>query len=1044
MVLTAVFVVHLAISGVAQAQTLATMTNPANGATNVNPNAPFTWTSVASAQGYYLYIGSGVGLKDVYGSGALSPSVTSITVSNLQASTTYYIRLWTELNNCWCKYVDSIFTTGATGSLPSQASMISPANGATNVDPTAPFTWTTAANAQGYYLYIGSAVGLKDIYGSGGLSPSVTSITVSGLQGATTYYIRLWTEVNSCWCKYVDSTFTTGASGSPPTYATMISPANGATNVNPTSPFTWTAASSAQGYYLYIGSAVGLKDIYGSGGLGPSITSITVSNLQATTTYYIRLWTEVNNCWCRYVDSTFTTGASASPRAYATMITPANGATNVDPATSFTWTSVPNAQGYYVYVGSAVGLKDVYGSGALSPSVTSISVPGLQSSTTYYVRLWTESSNCWCKNVDSTFTTANVAPSRGQWTAPVSWSFYMTHAMLLPTGKVLWWPSWAAGDTPTVWDPVANTNTPTTLAGYNIFCAGHAQLGNGQVLVTGGDSSDSVGPPTAMIYDPNSAAWTQLPDMNAGRWYPTNTALPSGDMLVTGGEISPTLGVDTLPQVWQVASSSWRNLTTAQLALPLYPEMFVAPDGSVFYAGPTQPSRYLNTAGTGSWTSGPANNFGTRDYGPPVVYDSGKILVVGGGDPPTATAEVINLNDPTPTWHYTSTMANARRQANATLLPDGTVLVTGGSSGSGFDNTSSPVFASELWNPATGNWATLASLPSVYRGYHSIALLLPDGRVLSGGGNSTSAEIFSPPYLFNGPRPTITSVPATASAGQSFLVASPDAANITKVSLIRLGAVTHTVNMNQVANFPSFTQVAGGLNVSLSPNQNALPPGDYMLFLVNTNGVPSVASFIRIVLLTSTTTVVASNNNPSVNGQTVTFTASVSPSTATGVVQFLDGSNVLGSASLVSGAATFSTSSLTAGAHTITAVYSGDANDAGSTSSAISQTVNLSSTSVSLSSDNNPSIFGQVVDFTAIVSPGTATGNVQFSDGGSALGTVTITGGKAVYSTSSVAMRSHNVAAAYSGDANDAASSSVVLSQTVKPRTQFDKMICSC
>src|SRR5580693_697201 len=233
------------------------------------------------------------------------------------------------------------------------------------------------------------------------------------------------------------------------------------------------------------------------------------------------------------------------------------------------------------------------------------------------------------------------------------------------------------------------------------------------------------------------------------------------------------------------------------------------------------------------------------------MYNNGQVMIIGGGGP-TATAEIINLNAPVPTWSYTGSMANARRNANATLLPDGTILVTGGTSGAEFDDYTHAVYPDELWNPATGTWSVLASL-SVYRGYHSVALLLPDGRVLSGGGqcfgdpgcNPNSAEIFSPPYLFAGTRPTITSAPASISGGQTFFVATPDAANITQVTWIRLGAVTHTFNQEQRINFLSFSHATGGLNVTAPPSANLAPPGFYMLFLLS-SGIPSVASIIQV------------------------------------------------------------------------------------------------------------------------------------------------------------------------------------------------------
>jgi len=452
-----------------------------------------------------------------------------------------------------------------------------------------------------------------------------------------------------------------------------------------------------------------------------------------------------------------------------------------------------------------------------------------------------------------TWASAQDPSAVGQFSSLMNWNDNPTHAVLLSNGKVLWWGSFANGGKPQIFEPVSSTNTVATPPGYNIFCGGHSVLGNGQVLVTGGDSALNTGVANASLYDPVSGNWTFLPNMNAGRWYPTNTTLPNGDVVVTSGEISPTLGTDALPQVWQVSRGTWRDLTTAQLVLALYPEMYVTPNGTLFYAGPTSPSRYLDTTGTGSWTTGPSLNFSPRGYGPSVMYDNGKIMVVGGGPGPTATAEIINLNAPAPSWSYTGSMANPRRNANATLLPDGTVLVTGGTSGAQFDDYTHAVYSAELWSPATGTWSTMASL-SVYRGYHSVALLLPDGRVLSGGGecnttppcNRNTAEIFSPPYLFKGPRPTITSAPTSIGGGRTFFVGTPDAANITQVTWIRLGAVTHTFNQEQRLSYLSFGQAAGGLNVTAPPSANLAPAGYYMLFLLNSSNVPSVGSMIQV------------------------------------------------------------------------------------------------------------------------------------------------------------------------------------------------------
>jgi galactose oxidase-like protein len=169
------------------------------------------------------------------------------------------------------------------------------------------------------------------------------------------------------------------------------------------------------------------------------------------------------------------------------------------------------------------------------------------------------------------------------------------------------------------------------------------------------------------------------------------------------------------------------------------------------------------------------------------------------------------------------------------------------------------VLPAEMWSPTTQTWTTLSSL-QISRLYHSIAILLPDGRVLVGAGGRwngypptpgdpaehPNAEIFSPPYLFKGPQPTITSAPGDGSYGSTIAVATPNAASIASVSLIKLASVTHAFNMDQRFVPLSFTQSGGGLNVTLPANANLAPPGYYMLFIVDSNGVPSTAAMIRM------------------------------------------------------------------------------------------------------------------------------------------------------------------------------------------------------
>src|SRR5262249_25492780 len=255
-------------------------------------------------------------------------------------------------------------------------------------------------------------------------------------------------------------------------------------------------------------------------------------------------------------------------------------------------------------------------------------------------------------------------------------------------------------------------------------------------------------------------------------------------------------------------------LNGAPLCLPVNPWVVSASDGQAFDAGFQPATHFLNLSGVGHWGKEIRTNFNShRGYGTAVSYAPGKVMIAGGDNPPTATAEIIELNDSNTVWSYTNSMANPRRQPNATILPDGTVLVTGGSSGPGFNNHKFPVLAAELWNPNTGAWTTLAS-STVYRGYDSIALLLPDGRVLTAGGSNASGEIFSPPYLFNGARPTITSAPTQVNFGQTFTVTSPQAAGITNVNWVSLSSVTHGFNAGQHFNQLNFTHVSGGLHVT--------------------------------------------------------------------------------------------------------------------------------------------------------------------------------------------------------------------------------------
>jgi Domain of unknown function (DUF1929) len=483
----------------------------------------------------------------------------------------------------------------------------------------------------------------------------------------------------------------------------------------------------------------------------------------------------------------------------------------------------------------------------------------------------------------------------GQWSSVYPWPDVAIHLNYLPSGWVLSFSdddhhdeSRGADFSKAFMMDIPIGGAPSTEVQYipntttNLFCAGHAFLPDGRLLVVGGhEGGDDIGSSDVNIFDRAGSHYNWFRQgsdpMNGGRWYPSAAPLASGEVVVVGGQFSDSTGVNPIPEVWQpnaANGSHWRELSTASKTMPLYSAIYmVPPNGEVYLAGcgdiragasvdpeawfVTNPAGtwYLNTSGTGSWRPGPSHRLNrSREYGTSALYDRGKILVVGGGDPPTNTCEIIDLNMAAPAWQWTSPMQFARRQCNATILPDGKVLVTGGTQSGGFNDAAQAVLAAEMWDPATGRWSKLASM-QVPRLYHATALLLRDGRVLSAGGgrpaptngvNNENAEIYSPPYLFKGSRPTISAAPAAVGYGQTFVVGTPDTGSIAKVTLVGLSAVSHCFNMNQCFSRLSFSQVSGGLSVVAPSSSILAPPGHYMLFILNGQGVPSVAWILQL------------------------------------------------------------------------------------------------------------------------------------------------------------------------------------------------------
>ena len=465
----------------------------------------------------------------------------------------------------------------------------------------------------------------------------------------------------------------------------------------------------------------------------------------------------------------------------------------------------------------------------------------------------------------------------GSWGAVFGLPNVAVHAHLLSDGRILLWgrrdsPQGTLDDhfcTPQVWDPATGRSVPTPQprgadgATVNLFCSGHTLLHDGRVFVAGGHLQDGNGVNQACIYDHRANTWTALPPMNQGRWYPSATTLPDGRVLVLSGSAviaGKGVVVTNVPQIWD--GTAWHDAATFPGPPPLYPRLHLVPDGRLFVTGTNAATPFLDLAAD-RWDSGSTRTDGERQYAPSVLYEPDKVIYIGGGndpgpDTPTARTSLIDLGGHAPAWREGPPMAFPRRQHNATLLPDGTVLVTGGTSGPGFNDLSpgKPVRAAELWNPATNTWTQLAA-ESVDRCYHSTAMLLPDGRVLSAGSGEFAGQtnpgdshrdgqFFHPPYLFRGARPRIDALDATEITSGGTIAVTTGGPAVSKVTLVRLSSVTHAFNATQRINVLPFSTRGSTITASVPSSLAVCPPGHYMLFVLSDVGVPSVARIVRV------------------------------------------------------------------------------------------------------------------------------------------------------------------------------------------------------
>ena len=566
----------------------------------------------------------------------------------------------------------------------------------------------------------------------------------------------------------------------------------------------------------------------------------------------------------------------------------------------------------------------------------------------------------------------------GEWAGPFDWPEVAAHLLHLPpvdgaeTGSILVMQDVYSGSDTDAWvwsfegdcfDQANGCFDDVDILGEgNLFCSGHTALTDRRVIVAGGHTANHMGLRDTFLFDPASAEpWTKVGNMHLTRWYPTLTTLPDGKILSMAGtnhmcDDGDRKGQDCfdndnhtdcpggecvhthikIPEVFDPSSGGWTKIdnqtfngAAGERSVPFYPFIFVLPDGSLVFAGSesnggtdipgSETWRLELDVGAQSMTWTSLDDSGFRGASA-VMWEPGKILKSGGPyRPSTDTTKIIDLNVDNAQWESVGDLHFNRVYHNTTLLPDGTILVTGGSAWGnqesfnvcdggdrdegectadadcpdgacrnrcvGGNDNGGPcddnddcdggsckggqawVAAAELLDPRANNptWSQKASAQTP-RMYHSTAMLLPDGRVVSAGsgqsGGTTgpgvkdyrNAEIYSPPYLFDGdahaPRPVIASAPTEVHFGDVFPVTSSQAQNIRDplgVNLIRIGSVTHSFDANQrFVPAVMVDQSSGSLEALAPGGPTVAPPGYYMLFLVDNAGTPSVASYVRL------------------------------------------------------------------------------------------------------------------------------------------------------------------------------------------------------
>lgn len=469
-------------------------------------------------------------------------------------------------------------------------------------------------------------------------------------------------------------------------------------------------------------------------------------------------------------------------------------------------------------------------------------------------------------------TVQNVDPRAvtGEWGQLINMPLVSVHATLFHTGEILMWDAWDAPNTNAkLWNYQANTwtNVPLSIPNSELFCAGQATGATGELVVMGGHStSGTLGTKTIYTFNPLTRTWNRKADMSVARWYPSVTQMADNRMVTFSGQSVAGTWANT-PEIFNPANNTVTQLpfTTPELAEVQYPQTTLLPNGKIMSISAEHGGVMIFDPAANTWQRVSTTQ---RPYGVWTSYAPGKYLITGGGltfndyhdmpDDPNAVASqkmtrILDMTSGSPVWSDGGNMNQGRSFHNVTTLPTGKVLAIGGSSiVSDFARETQSTVTAEQWDPESKTWSQMAA-PAKPRMYHSVSILLPDGRVLSSGGgrlppatDQLNAQLYSPPYMFQGSRPTITSAPTNITHNSTMDLQTPNAADVSKVTFATLASVTHTADWNQHFMELPFTRNGDTLTVNTPANTNLAPDNHYMVFIVDNRGVPSEAKIVRL------------------------------------------------------------------------------------------------------------------------------------------------------------------------------------------------------